>query len=269
MTDLTLTVALPLLAAFVRPLFANGMARWIGLLLGPVVLALVTVILFAHWSTFSEPFAIALGGFAPPLGIAFYVDRLALLFALAVPLTSLLLWPHDTDGDDARRQSLTLLLAAALIGLALSGDLFNLYVFYELAAVASYGLIAGNRASASFVAGFRYLMISALGSVVGLLGIALINDPQLLFLDEPFEGIDAVSPGELAALVEEVVIPETWFFRDPPAFEYLADYACRHTGACCSSGWDVPVEPAVEEGAQAGAGAPGPGYLICRRLGWR
>ena len=54
------------------------------------------------------------GGFAPPLGIAFYVDRLALLFALAVPLTTLLLWPHDTDGDDARRQSLTLLLAAPL-----------------------------------------------------------------------------------------------------------------------------------------------------------
>ncbi|MDJ0740933.1 MAG: proton-conducting transporter membrane subunit [Gammaproteobacteria bacterium] len=174
MTDLTLAVALPLLAAFVRPLFNAGALRWLGQLIGPVVLALVTVILFAHWSTFSEPFAIALGGFAPPLGIAFYVDRMALLFALAVPLVTLLLWPGDDGADGARRQSLTLLLAASLTGLALSGDLFNLYVFYELAAVASYGLVAGNGSSAGYVAAFRYLMISALGSVVGLLGIGLV-----------------------------------------------------------------------------------------------
>ena len=174
MTDLTLAVALPLLGAFLRPLLAGGPLRWAGELLGPLLLALVAIILFAHWSSFDEPFVIALGGFAPPLGIAFYIDRLALLFALAVPLTTLLLWPYEADTDGTRRQSLTLLLAAALTGLALSGDLFNLYVFYELAAVASYGLMAGNRASASFVAAFRYLMISALGSVVGLLGIALI-----------------------------------------------------------------------------------------------
>ena len=87
---------------------------------------------------------------------------------------ALLLWPGDDGQAGVRRQSLTLLLTAALTGLALSGDLFNLYVFYELAAVASYGLVAGGGSSAGFVAAFRYLLISALGSVIGLMGIALI-----------------------------------------------------------------------------------------------
>ncbi|MCB1922154.1 MAG: NADH-quinone oxidoreductase subunit J [Gammaproteobacteria bacterium] len=174
MTDITLAVALPLLTAFLLPLTNDGPLRWLRSLLGPVALALGVVVLFAHWSTFSQPYAVTLGGFAPPLGIVFYVDPLALLFAMAVPLMTLLLWPGDNDDGATRRQSLTLLLAAALTGLALSGDLFNIYVFYELAAVASYGLVASAGTSASHLAAFRYLMVSALGSVVGLLGIALI-----------------------------------------------------------------------------------------------
>ncbi|MCG6965075.1 MAG: NADH-quinone oxidoreductase subunit J [Chromatiaceae bacterium] len=174
MTDVTLAVVLPLLGAFLLPLTAHRGLHWLGMLLGPALLALAALLLFATWTAFESPYAIALGGFAPPLGITFYVDLLGLLFALAVPLTSLLLWPGGSDEAAIRQQSLTLLLAAALTGMALSGDLFNLYVFYELAAVASYGLAASSATGPAFVAAFRFLLISALGSVVTLLGIALI-----------------------------------------------------------------------------------------------
>jgi formate hydrogenlyase subunit 3/multisubunit Na+/H+ antiporter MnhD subunit len=174
MTDITLAVALPLLGAFLLPIAGRGGLAWLGGLLGPGLLVLCALIVLANLSAFEAPYAIALGGFAAPVGITFYIDLLALVFALAVPLVTLLLWPGDDAEAGIRRQSLTLLLAAALTGLALSGDLFNLYVFYELAAVASYGLVAGHGSSAGYVAAFRYLMISALGSVFGLLGIALI-----------------------------------------------------------------------------------------------
>lgn len=174
MTDVTLAVVLPLLGAFLLPMTTHRGLQWLGVLLGPGMLAIAALLLFAAWSAFDRPYAIALGGFAPPLGIAFYVDRLALLFAIVVPLGTLLLWPGGRGETAVRQQSLTLLLAASLTGLALSGDLFNLYVFYELAAVASYGLIAGNGRPAALIAGFRYLLISALGSVVALLGIALV-----------------------------------------------------------------------------------------------
>lgn len=174
MTDPTPALVLPLLTAFLLPLFARDGLRWLAPVLGPAVLALCAMLLFGAWSAFETPYTVALGGFAAPLGIVFYVDRLALLFALAVPLATLLLWPGATDAEAPRRHALTLLLAAALIGLALSGDLFNLYVFYELAAVASYGLVAANGTGAAHLAAFRYLLIGAIGSVIGLFGIALI-----------------------------------------------------------------------------------------------
>ena len=101
MTDITLTVVLPLLGAFLLPLTRDNALAWLGRLFGPLLLAVSAWILFMHWSTFSAPEVVILGGFAPPLGIVFYIDRLALLFALAVPLMTLLLWPGDAEKDGA------------------------------------------------------------------------------------------------------------------------------------------------------------------------
>ncbi len=175
MSQIVLVVALPLLAAFLLPLLTR-LWRLGGQLLGPLTLVAVAWIVLDAWLAYdATPVSVAIGGFRPPLGIVFYIDGLALLFALAVPVMTLLLWPWaNADEGGGRRQSLTLLLAAACGGLALSGDLFNLYVFYELTAVASYGLAADRRTPAGFAAAFRYLMVSALGSVLALVGIALI-----------------------------------------------------------------------------------------------
>ncbi len=175
MNQLALIVALPLLAAFLLPLVGR-MSRLAGQLVGPITLIVVAVIVLGVWSgTDGAPASLAIGGFRPPLGISFYADGLALLFAAAVPILTLVLWPRDTSDEDLeRRQVLTLVLSAACGGLALSGDLFNLYVFYELAAVASYGLVADRRTGAGLAAAFRYLTVSALGSVIALVGIGLV-----------------------------------------------------------------------------------------------
>lgn len=179
MNQIVLAVVLPLLAAFLM----QPLARVSGLAaraLGPLVLVLSAGIILGLWLDFGEaPFTVAIGGFAPPLGIVFYADRLALLFALAVPLFTLLFWPGiGDDGADAgraaRRDALVLLLAAAAMGLALSGDLFNIYVFYELAAVATFGLVALSGTARAQVATLRYMLISAFGSVLTLTGISIL-----------------------------------------------------------------------------------------------
>lgn len=174
MTEITLAFALPLLGAFLLPLVYRALPTALAGLTGPALLLVSAGLLLAAWTGYQQAIVIAFGNFAPPLGIAFYADRLALLFALAVPLATLLLWPGGDDDAAVRRQTLTLVLAASLIGMALSGDLFNLFVFYELAAVASYGLVTHDRGGAGYLAAFRYLLISALGSVIALVGIALI-----------------------------------------------------------------------------------------------
>ncbi len=170
---LALVVALPLLAAFLPPLLPGAIRR----LLGPLALLLVAALGVYLWRiTLIEPVSLALGDFRPPLGVVFYVDSVAALFVLAVALVTLLLWPWrgDTSENLDRKQSLTLVLAAACGGLAVSGDLFNVYVFYELAAVAGYGLAAGGGTAAARVATFRYLILGSLGSLLALLGITLI-----------------------------------------------------------------------------------------------
>lgn len=180
---LVLPVVLPLLAAFLMQPLARVWAL-AARVFGPLVLilsALITAWLGLQFG--GAPFSLAIGGFAAPLGIVFYADQVALFFALAVPLFALLFWPGSVVGRRAkavhreraaRRDALALLLVAATTGLALSGDLFNLYVFYELAAVASFGLVALSGTGRGQVATFRYLMISAFGSVLALVGIAII-----------------------------------------------------------------------------------------------
>ncbi len=171
MNAVVLAVALPLLGAFLTPSLAR-LSLPLGRLFGPGLLAFCLWLLWGIARALGDATAgVALGGFAPPLGIAFHLDRLALLFALAVPAMVLALWPW---GGRPREWSLTLVLAAAATGLALSGDLFNLYVFYELLAVASYGLIAANQRPAAQAAALRYLLLSAAGSALALLGIALV-----------------------------------------------------------------------------------------------
>lgn len=178
--NLVLPVVLPLLAAFLMQPLAR-VAVPLARLLGPLVLLLSAAITLNLWLQLgATPFSLTIGGFASPLGILFHADGVAFLFALAVPVFALLFWPGTASGggDDrdqgARRDALTLLLVAATTGLALSGDLFNLYVFYELAAVASFGLVALSDTGRAQIATFRYLMVSAFGSVLILVGIAIV-----------------------------------------------------------------------------------------------
>ena len=173
MNQLALLVALPLFAAFLLPI-TGQISMTAARLVGPAVLLMLVSTVWQLWSgAASLPASIALGGFHPPLGITFYVDELALLFALLVPAMALLMWPW-TSPDGIRQSSLMLLLVAACNGMALSGDLFNIYVFYELAAVATYGLATDRGTPAGYAAAIRDLFLSAMGSLLALLGITLL-----------------------------------------------------------------------------------------------
>ena len=173
MNQLALLVALPLVTAFLLPVI-NRASEFAGRWTGPFVLSITSALGISLWSQLGDSaVAIELGGFRPPLGISLYADQLAILFAVASSLGTLLLWPRN--GDDRIRQStLALILAASGNGLALSGDLFNIYVFYELIAVASYGLIATKASAGSHAATLRYLVLSSFGAAMALTGIALV-----------------------------------------------------------------------------------------------
>ncbi len=170
---LPLAIALPLLGAFLlRPIGRTmpGLAR----LVGPLALMASLWVLAA--ATYGErPVSWTFGGFIAPLGIQFHGDGPGLLLGLAVPLLCLLLWPWQAPRPSRFvEQALYLLLAAAGVGLALSADLFNLFVFYELLAAASFGLGASGANPRAYAAVLRYLLLSAPGSALILIAVSLV-----------------------------------------------------------------------------------------------
>ncbi len=172
---LPLLIVLPLLTGFlIQPLSAAMGERgplvtnWLGL--GTMV-AMLLLTLSLGDVVAQQPISLVMGGFVASMGINLYLDGLAWLLLLALLIGILLLWPQ---GRPPREQVLMLLLAASSAGMALSGDLFNLYVFYELMAVATFGLVAAVDSRAGTIVGFRYLLLSGVGAVLALSGIALI-----------------------------------------------------------------------------------------------
>ncbi|HHL32336.1 MAG TPA: NADH-quinone oxidoreductase subunit J, partial [Oceanospirillales bacterium] len=172
MNSLILMVVLPLLCAFIIPLiaqFSQSVAKFIG----PVVLLFILSMVATSWLQVGRGAeAIFVGGFLPPVGIVYYIDHFSLMFSALIAVMLLVVWPWQNTSP--RQYSLYMLLAAACFGLVLSADLFNLYVFYELLAVATYGLIARQKNSSATAASLRYLFVSSAGSVMLLLGIAII-----------------------------------------------------------------------------------------------
>jgi multicomponent Na+:H+ antiporter subunit D len=121
-----------------------------------------------------------LGGWPPPVGIEYVLDPLSAFLATTIALVGFLIasYPPATafDCDPVRGQplhALVLLLLTGLMGVVLSGDLFHLFVFIEIFALATYPLVAlgGDRGA---LAALRYLLLGTIGSGLYLLGVGFV-----------------------------------------------------------------------------------------------
>jgi len=121
-----------------------------------------------------------LGGWPPPIGIEYVLDPLSAFMASIIGLVGLLIVVYPVDaafGLKPRRgvplYPLVLLLLSGLMGVVLSGDLFHLFVFIEIYALATYPLVAlgGNR---GVLAALRYLLLGTIGSGLYLLGVGFL-----------------------------------------------------------------------------------------------
>ena len=115
MNGVILPVVLPLLGAFLMQPLAQVSAAT-ARLLGPLTLLASLVLLLQVWPLVAHaPFVVTFAGFAPPLGIVFYVDRLAMIFALAVPVFTLLSWGWSAEpgGEKKAREDALILTRTA------------------------------------------------------------------------------------------------------------------------------------------------------------
>jgi len=170
-----LFVALPLAAALLIQLVARERPALAGLLTNLTMLGLVLM----SCLTIGGSGLYHLGGWPTPIGIDLRLDPLATLLLLAINIVGLAVALYSVDymrryTASSHFYSLFLLMVTGMNGVVLAGDLFNLYVFLEVAAVASYSLVAFGCAHEELEASFKYIVLGSLSSALILIGIALV-----------------------------------------------------------------------------------------------
>lgn len=124
----------------------------------------------------------ALGGWNPPLGIEYRIDRLSAYLLVIVSMIGAVVFPFPLRGREVRiarhRHFLFyasfLLCLTGLLGIAITGDLFNVFVFLEISSLAAYTLISLGRKRRALTAAFTYLIMGTIGASFILIGIGLL-----------------------------------------------------------------------------------------------
>jgi len=119
-----------------------------------------------------------LGNWPPPFGIPLVLDRLSavMLLLTAVLALAVVLYATATGLDRAGRHFHALLqfLLLGVNGAFLTGDLFNLFVFFEVLLIASYGLMLHGGGKARLKAGVQYVVINLVGSTLFLVAVGIL-----------------------------------------------------------------------------------------------
>ena len=175
-----LPVLLPLFTALALLLLGDGDASrpWARrLVLGSVLLGAVLAGLLVERAATGGLTVYRLGEWPAPFGIVLVVDRLA---ALMVGLTSAIALPvllYASGGWDSHGRHFHALFQFQLMGLNgafLTGDLFNLFVFFEVLLIASYVLMTHGLGRERLRVGIQYVVLNLAASALFLLGIAVI-----------------------------------------------------------------------------------------------
>ncbi len=193
-----LLIILPLLgsiACFVWPNAAKSLA--VGTVLSMILLIAGLTFRLISFGAYRH----TVGGWGAPLGIELLADGLSLLMLAATAVVGLAITIYSTGYFQPEQSSrfwpLWLFLLASLNALFLSADIFNLYIALELMGLAAVALTALAGGRDALTAATRYLLVSLLGSLAFLLGVALIY--------HSFGSIDIVTLGQRVAST-----PTTW-----------------------------------------------------------
>ena len=141
------------------------------------VLGLSTALLYLISASTGHITVYNLGEWSAPFGIVLVLDQLsALMLVLTYSLASIILWFASSDWDARGRyfHAMFHLLLMGLCGAFLTGDLFNLFVFFEILLMASYVLLVHGQGKARFQLGIHYVTINLLASALFLIGLGMI-----------------------------------------------------------------------------------------------
>ncbi len=181
------SILIPAFTAFILLLLGNPGAGALkddwrqpwrrGISLISAIAGLITAIVYLSYASTGQITVYQLSEWSAPFGIVLVLDRLsafmlALTYALAVPV----LW-YASDNWDTRGRYFHAMVHFLLMGICgafLTGDLFNLFVFFEILLMASYVLLLHGQGKPRFQLGVHYVIINLLASALFLIGLGMI-----------------------------------------------------------------------------------------------
>ncbi len=119
----------------------------------------------------------ALGNWVAPFGIVLVADRLSVMMLVLTAVLALAVLFFAIDGSDRDGRHFHALYQFQLMGINgafLTGDFFNLFVFFEVLLIASYGLMVHGGGPARMKAGVQYVVINLVGSTLFLIAVGMI-----------------------------------------------------------------------------------------------
>ncbi len=176
-----LQIVVPLISAPLCLLLRRGGLAWaLALIVSWVALACAVLLLQQVIAT--GPISYHLGGWAPPWGIEYRIDAVNGFVLVIVAAIGAAVLPYARESvarevpeeQHATFYTALLLCLTGLLGVTITGDAFNLFVFLEISSLSSYVLIALGRDRRALTAAFQYLVMGTIGATFIVIGVGLL-----------------------------------------------------------------------------------------------
>lgn len=176
---LPFSVLTPLIIAPLCALMPGRKLPWLLAFLSVAVSTAISAWLLSE--AWTSQLSYNFGDWPPPFGIEYRVDAVNALLALLISGIALILLPWartSVNRELPERQgpfyALFMLALAGLMGITLTGDAFNIFVFLEISSLSTYALIAHGWDRRALKAAFRYLIMGTIGATFFLIGVGLL-----------------------------------------------------------------------------------------------
>ena len=173
-------VVIPLAGAFLTSLIGRKLKRFPDFMGSLTTLSLLVLsILAVYIANIHGTLVYSVGAWKPPIGIAMVLDGLTSFMLVTVNLIAFAVAIYSVNYMERftskwKFYTLFLLMLAGMNGVIVTGDMFNLFVFLEIASVASYALVAFGTEKQELEAAFKYAVMGTIASLFILLGIAFL-----------------------------------------------------------------------------------------------
>ncbi|MEM8628186.1 MAG: monovalent cation/H+ antiporter subunit D family protein [Pseudomonadota bacterium] len=249
-----LTIVVPLFGAGIAALMPRAGLAWAVATIATIVSAICAALLLVDVTATGAVQSYAVGGWLPPYGIEYRIDLLnAYVLAIVAGVAAFMMpFALRTVPLDVPTQlqpwyyAAYLLCLCGLLGMAASGDAFNIFVFMEISSLATYVLIAMGRDKRALIAAYQYLIVGTIGATFYVIGIGLLyivtGTLNLADLATRLGDVYAVSPRAIEAALAFIVVgiglklalfplhvwlPNAYTFAPPFATVFLAATATK------------------------------------------